>query len=104
MVGRYPFEDQMADSAFADNPWSAEHWNLTRQGAYVRKYGVEVAKLKAKQAGAPFTGSYPYAKVGPFSPLPRGRNFTVIVQRKGAPTAVGGGGLIGAGSSGSGNP
>jgi hypothetical protein len=34
-----------------ENPWLAEGWNLTAQGAYIRKYGLEVAKTKAKQAG-----------------------------------------------------
>lgn len=41
----------MSDPAFAENPWSDEHWNLTRQGQYVAKYGEEIAKTKAKQAG-----------------------------------------------------
>lgn len=94
----------MADAAFADNPWSAEHWNLTRQGQYITKYGLEVAKTKAKQAGARIGGPKPAAAVGPFMPLPRNRNFTVIVQHKGLAAPVGGGGLIGAGSSGSGAP
>jgi len=93
----------MADEAFAENPWSAEFWNLTRQGQYIQKYGIEVAKTKAKQAGARFGDLQPRAGVGPFTPIPKS-NFTVIVQHKGIAAPVGGGGLVGAGSSGSGNP
>lgn len=93
----------MADPAFRDNPWSAEHWNLTRQGAYVLKYGEDMARKKARDAGSKFGATRP-GKVGPFMPLPTGRNFTVIVQHKGAGVSVGGGGLIGAGSSGDGAP
>jgi hypothetical protein len=64
----------MADEAFAENPWSAEHFNLTRQGDYIKKYGLEVAKTKAKQAGA---------KLGQFAVVPTAKaNFTVIVQRR----------------------
>jgi hypothetical protein len=94
----------MSDAAFADNPWSAEFWNLTRQGQYIKKYGLEVAKTKAKQAGARIGDLKPSATIGPYMPLPRNRNFTVIVQRKGIAAPVGGGGLVGAGSSGSGTP
>lgn len=94
----------MADLAFRDNPWSAEHWNLTRQGEYVRKYGVDIAKTKAREAGTTFGAMRPAAAFGQYSPLPRGRNFTVIVQHKGANVSSGGGGLVGAGSSGDGAP
>ncbi len=94
----------MADEQFAENPWSAEFWNLTRQGAYIQKYGVEVAKTKAKQAGAKLGDYAPRKAVfGQYAAIPKS-NFTVIVQRKGLAAPVGGGGLIGAGSSGSGNP
>jgi hypothetical protein len=96
----------MSDPAFADNPWSAEHWNLTRQGQYIKKYGMEVAKTKARQAGATIGGPRPnvVGATGQFMPLPRNRNFTVIIQRKGSNVTAGGGGLVGAGSSGSGAP
>lgn len=67
----------MADPKFADNPWSQEHWNLTAQGAYVKKYGVEYAAKKAKAAGAQFGNYAPNAMM----PVPR-NNFTVIVQRR----------------------
>lgn len=38
-------------SDFTQNPWSDEFWNLTEQGRYITKFGVEVAKTKARQAG-----------------------------------------------------
>lgn len=87
----------MADQAFAENPWSAEFWNLTRQGAYIKQYGLEVAKTKAKQAGA---------KIGDLAPriTPDNGRYTVIIQHKGLVAPVGGGGLVGAGSSGTGKP
>lgn len=94
----------MADESFQENPWSAEFWNLTRQGMYVKKYGVEVAKTKAKQAGAKLGDLNPAKSRGMFAPLPNGSNYTVIVQHKGLTAPVGGGGLVGAGSSGSGAP
>ena len=85
----------MADETFADNPWSLEHWSLTRQGAYIKKYGVEVAKTKARQAGAKLGDLKPRALFGQ-PPL------TVLVQRR---NIIGGGGsLVGAGSSGEGPP
>lgn len=87
----------MADQTFDENPWSAEFWNLTRQGAYIKKYGLEVAKTKAKQAKA---------KIGDLEPrvAPYNGRYTVIVQHKGLTAPVGGGGLVGAGSSGTGKP
>ncbi len=94
----------MADEAFAENPWSAEFWNLTQQGVYIKKHGEQVARTKAKQAGAKFGDLRPRAaQFGQFAGLPKS-NFTVIVQRKGITAPVGGGGLVGAGSSGSGEP
>jgi hypothetical protein len=35
----------------AQNPWSAEDWNLTEQMQYVRKYGLEKAGQLAQAAG-----------------------------------------------------
>jgi len=93
----------MADPAFANNPWAAEHWNLTQQGAYIKKYGLEVAKTKAKQAGTTVGASKP-VQPQRFAPLPRSSNYTVIVQRKGSNVVAGGGGIVGAGSSGDGPP
>lgn len=78
------------------NPWAPENWNLTAQGAYVTKYGISVASRKARQAGTKLGAPAPR----PFAQPP----FTVIVQHKGLLAPVGGGGLIGAGSSGSGDP
>jgi len=87
----------MTDKTFDENPWSAEYWNLTRQGEYIKKYGLEVAKTKAKQARA---------KIGDLAPRigPDNGRYTVIVQHKGLTAPVGGGGLVGAGSSGTGEP
>jgi hypothetical protein len=84
----------MADSKFADNPWSAEHWNLTRQGDYVRKYGVEVAKTKARQAGVKFGAQAPVS-MRRFAPLPNGTPYTVIVQRRNIGGGTGNGGGTG---------
>lgn len=91
----------MADPAFRNNPWSAAHWNLTRQGEYVRKYGEQIARTKAKEGGTYFGG-----------PKPVPQNVKVIerhwiIQKNsglGGGVSVGGGGLIGAGSSGEGAP
>lgn len=77
-----------------ENPWVAENWNVTRQGEYVKKYGVSVATRTAKLAG-----SY----LGALKPNVQARalyNNLVIIQRK----SFGGGGIIGAGSSGDGPP
>jgi hypothetical protein len=56
------------------NPWSDEFWNLTEQGRYITRFGIEVAKTKARQAGT---------KLG----APRKRNpvpetLRVLVQRR----------------------
>lgn len=34
------------------NPWSAEFWNITSQGEYVKRYGLSVAKRTARLAGS----------------------------------------------------
>lgn len=75
------------------NPWLPENWNLTAQGAYIREYGLEVAKGKAKKAGT---------KIGAPAPrlIPENKTI-VIVQRR---NIGGGGGIVGAGSSGDGPP
>lgn len=87
----------MVDSKFDENPWSSEYWNLTRQGEYVTKYGVEVAKTKARQAGVKFGSSAPRAPQTFINGRPP---FQVIVQRRN----IGGGGGGGQGSSGDGPP
>jgi hypothetical protein len=39
-------------SGFDKNPWSAEHWNLTKQGEVMRTRGQTVAESMAKAAGS----------------------------------------------------
>lgn len=46
----------------ANNPWSAEGWNLTAQGAYVREHGREKANEAAKAAGTTVGGGRPKPK------------------------------------------
>lgn len=93
----------MSDPRFRDNPWSAEFWNLTQQGMYVRAHGIELARTKAKQAGAVFGAARPTPPIiGPYQPIPA-RNFTVIIQQKGG-RGSGSTSIIGAGSSGNGPP
>ncbi len=78
------------------NPWSPENWNLTRQGDYIKKYGLSVAQRKASQAGT---------TIGALEPKPKTRaNYTVIVQRRNIISGGGGGGGSGSGSSGNGPP
>lgn len=36
----------------AANPWSKGNWNVTEQGAYVRKHGMEKAQTAAESAGS----------------------------------------------------
>lgn len=76
------------------NPWLAENWNVTAQGDYVKKYGVSVAVRTAKLAGS-YLGA-----LKPNTPPTALYNNLVIIQRK----SFGGGGIIGAGSSGDGPP
>lgn len=79
-----------------ENPWLPENWNLTKQGEYIRQYGLEVAKGKAKHAGT---------KIG--APAPRinpTHSTIVIVQRRTIEVGGSGGALVGAGSSGDGPP
>jgi hypothetical protein len=76
-----------------DNPWEAEFWNLTNQGAYIKKYGVEVAKTKARQAGQKL---FAPRKTGPKS-----EPLRVMVQRR---NIVGTSSGSSGGSSGNGPP
>lgn len=46
----------------AENPWSAEHWNLTAQGKYAQQHGEEKAKQMAKLAGVTLGALRPAAK------------------------------------------
>jgi hypothetical protein len=88
----------------ADNPWEADNWNLTAQGRFIAEHGAKFAEAFARNMGTKIGGLRPRATIaGQYAPIPKS-NFTVIVQRKGTIAPVGGGGLIGAGSSGSGAP
>lgn len=42
-----------------DNPWSAEGWNLTAQGNYLRTHGREKAEAAAKAAGSYLGATHP---------------------------------------------
>jgi hypothetical protein len=46
----------------SENPWSAEGWNLTRQGQAVKTMGLEKAAALAAQVGS---------KMGDTKPVPR---------------------------------
>lgn len=45
-----------------DNPFSAENWNLTKQGELIRTHGMEKAKQLAALAGTTVGGKRPAAK------------------------------------------
>lgn len=44
------------------NPWSADGWNMTRQGAYLKEHGKEKAEQMAKAAGTTLGGMKPAPK------------------------------------------
>lgn len=44
------------------NPWSADNWNMTHQGDYIRQHGDEKAQQMAKMAGTTIGGQRPRAK------------------------------------------
>lgn len=46
------------------NPWSADGWNMTAQGAYLRQYGRERAEQMAKAAGTTVGGPRPQPRKG----------------------------------------
>ena len=46
----------------ADNPWTAEAWNMTRQGQIIREKGQEHAERLAKAAGTKVGGMKPASK------------------------------------------
>lgn len=88
----------------ADNPWDADGWNLTEQGRFIAKHGDKIANAFAKMAGTKIGATKPGSPAAAqYMPIPA-RNFTVVVQRRGISAPVGGGGLVGAGSSGDGDP
>lgn len=74
------------------NPWSADNWNLTDQGAYIKKYGLSVAQRTARLAGSAIGALRPHQDQRIIE-----RHW--ILQKKIG--SVGGGGQ---GSSGSGAP
>ncbi len=41
------------------NPWTAENWNMTLQGQYVKEHGIEKATAAAKAAGTEFGSPTP---------------------------------------------
>ena len=47
---------------FANNPWSPDHWNLTKQGQIIKEHGSEKAAQMAQAAGS---------KVGATRPTPK---------------------------------
>jgi hypothetical protein len=47
---------------FANNPWSAAGWNMTKQGQIVREQGMEKAQQMAKSAGSYVGAAKPPAK------------------------------------------
>lgn len=49
-------------STFANNPFSAEHWNLTQQGKVVAEQGMEKAQKMAEAAGTTIGGARPAKK------------------------------------------
>lgn len=46
------------------NPWSAEGWNITAQMDYVRRFGVDRAEARARDAGTRLGGPRPRAAAG----------------------------------------
>lgn len=49
-------------TGFANNPWSAGHWNMTQQGQVLTQHGREKADQMAKAAGTTVGGPRPAAK------------------------------------------
>lgn len=66
----------------ADNPWDADHWNLTAQGAFIQAHGLEMAEVFAKAADT---------SVGALRPKLR-RDLQVLVQRRNITVGGAGGG------------
>lgn len=54
--------DGKGGSGFGQNPWSAEHWNLTAQGAYAKQHGQEKAEKAAAAAGSKIGATSPPKK------------------------------------------
>jgi len=45
----------------ANNPWSREAWNLTKQGVYLKEYGEDKAKVLAESVGSHIGATKPAA-------------------------------------------
>lgn len=45
----------------AGNPWSREHWNVTKQGAYVKQFGIDKASQMAERVGSKVGATKPSA-------------------------------------------
>lgn len=79
------------------NPWSADQWNVTKQGEFLLRYGQRRAEQFAKEAGTTVGGAKPDG-VGPKTIV------KVLIQKRVINQGGTGGGIIGAGSSGDGPP
>jgi hypothetical protein len=55
-------DDVKLPATFGKNPWSAEAWNITRQGSVARALGVEKAQQIAKAAGSFLGATRPPAR------------------------------------------
>ncbi len=82
------------------NPWTADAWNITAQGEYVKRYGVSVATRTAKLAGSFLGATKPKQDHRQIEV----RNF-ILTKKIGSTGGSGNDtGLIGAGRSGEGPP
>ena len=80
------------------NPWSPDQWNITKQGAFVNRYGMRRAREFAQKAGTTVGGPKPEDSFGP-------RTINrFIIQKRVINNNNQGGDLVGAGSSGDGPP
>lgn len=74
------------------NPWSAEFWNITAQGEYVKTYGLSVAQRTARRAGVAIGALHPAV-----DPALRTIERQWILSRKIATSDGSGGGTAGSG-------
>lgn len=74
------------------NPWLLDEWNYTAQGQFIKEHGLEAAHKAAMDAGTTLNGK------------PKQPEGTVRIERHWIIRKISGGGLVGAGSSGSGSP
>lgn len=83
------------------NPWRAEQWNITVQGAFVQRYGVAKANEFAKAAGVKVGDLRPHDPNKPIRVV-EVRNF--LIGRRGTNSDSSSASIIGAGTSGNGPP